>query len=47
MEVNEEGVKLLVNLKDYLDTGLFFRSSSSTPIYRNHSKGKRFLNLFC
>lgn len=47
MEVHEEGVKLLVNLKDYLDTGLFLDHRPIRRYIQKNSKGKRFLNLFC
>lgn len=47
MEVAEGGVKLLVNLKDYLDTGLFLDHRPMRLRIQQESQGKRFLNLFC
>lgn len=47
MEVAEGGVKLLVNLKDYLDTGLFLDHRPMRMRIQQESQGKRFLNLFC
>lgn len=47
MEVHEEGAKLLVNLTDYLDTGLFLDHRPVRRMVREVSRGKRFLNLFC
>lgn len=47
MEVIEGGVKLLVNLTDYLDTGLFLDHRPLRLRIQQDSAGKRFLNLFC
>lgn len=47
MEVNEGGVKLLVNLTDYLDTGLFLDHRPLRLRIQRETAGKRFLNLFC
>ncbi|MDN3236407.1 bifunctional 23S rRNA (guanine(2069)-N(7))-methyltransferase RlmK/23S rRNA (guanine(2445)-N(2))-methyltransferase RlmL [Pseudomonas sp. WAC2] len=47
MEVIEGGVKLLVNLTDYLDTGLFLDHRPLRLRIQQESAGKRFLNLFC
>jgi 23S rRNA (guanine2445-N2)-methyltransferase / 23S rRNA (guanine2069-N7)-methyltransferase len=47
VEVNEGGVKLLVNLTDYLDTGLFLDHRSMRMRIQKEAAGKRFLNLFC
>ncbi|OEC42961.1 23S rRNA (guanine(2445)-N(2))/(guanine(2069)-N(7))-methyltransferase [Pseudomonas sp. 1D4] len=47
MEVNEGGVKLLVNLTDYLDTGLFLDHRPMRLRIQREAAGKRFLNLFC
>ncbi|MDX1299135.1 MAG: bifunctional 23S rRNA (guanine(2069)-N(7))-methyltransferase RlmK/23S rRNA (guanine(2445)-N(2))-methyltransferase RlmL [Pseudomonas sp.] len=47
MEVNEGGVKLLVNLTDYLDTGLFLDHRPLRLRIQKEAAGKRFLNLFC
>ncbi|MFZ3182618.1 MAG: 23S rRNA (guanine(2445)-N(2))/(guanine(2069)-N(7))-methyltransferase [Pseudomonadales bacterium RIFCSPLOWO2_12_59_9] len=46
-EVNEGGVKLLVNLTDYLDTGLFLDHRPLRLRIQKEAAGKRFLNLFC
>ena len=46
-EVVEGGLKFLVNLHDYLDTGLFLDHRPLRARVRDLSKGKRFLNLFC
>jgi 23S rRNA (cytosine1962-C5)-methyltransferase len=45
--VEENGLKFLVNLTDYLDTGLFLDHRTTRQIVRAESKGKRMLNLFC
>ncbi|MDN7142876.1 bifunctional 23S rRNA (guanine(2069)-N(7))-methyltransferase RlmK/23S rRNA (guanine(2445)-N(2))-methyltransferase RlmL [Pseudomonas sp. JQ170] len=47
LEVNEGGVKLLVNLTDYLDTGLFLDHRPMRMRIQREAAGKRFLNLFC
>jgi 23S rRNA (guanine2445-N2)-methyltransferase / 23S rRNA (guanine2069-N7)-methyltransferase len=47
MEVSEGGVKLLVNLTDYLDTGLFLDHRPLRLRIQRGAAGKRFLNLFC
>ncbi|MCW9012487.1 MAG: bifunctional 23S rRNA (guanine(2069)-N(7))-methyltransferase RlmK/23S rRNA (guanine(2445)-N(2))-methyltransferase RlmL [Gammaproteobacteria bacterium] len=44
--VNEGGLKFIVNLRDYLDTGLFLDHRDTREKVREWSKGKRFLNLF-
>ncbi|WPO98523.1 bifunctional 23S rRNA (guanine(2069)-N(7))-methyltransferase RlmK/23S rRNA (guanine(2445)-N(2))-methyltransferase RlmL [Pseudomonas sp. HR96] len=46
-EVSEGGVKLLVNLTDYLDTGLFLDHRPIRLRIQREAAGKRFLNLFC
>ncbi|KAA1173807.1 bifunctional 23S rRNA (guanine(2069)-N(7))-methyltransferase RlmK/23S rRNA (guanine(2445)-N(2))-methyltransferase RlmL [Marinobacter salinexigens] len=46
-EVHEHGCVLKVNLKDYLDTGLFLDHRPVRHWIQQNSKGKRFLNLFC
>ncbi|WP_105902113.1 bifunctional 23S rRNA (guanine(2069)-N(7))-methyltransferase RlmK/23S rRNA (guanine(2445)-N(2))-methyltransferase RlmL [Vibrio gangliei] len=46
LEVNEYGVKLLVNLQDYLDTGLFLDHKLTRRRLGQMSAGKDFLNLF-
>lgn len=47
LEVTEGGVKLLVNLTDYLDTGLFLDHRPLRLRIQREAAGKRFLNLFC
>ena len=47
LEVSEGGVKLLVNLTDYLDTGLFLDHRPLRLRIQKEAVGKRFLNLFC
>ncbi|MDD1015989.1 bifunctional 23S rRNA (guanine(2069)-N(7))-methyltransferase RlmK/23S rRNA (guanine(2445)-N(2))-methyltransferase RlmL [Pseudomonas rubra] len=47
LEVQEGGVKLLVNLTDYLDTGLFLDHRPMRMRIQHEAAGKRFLNLFC
>ena len=46
MEVTECGLKFLVNLVDYVDTGLFLDHRSLRNKVRELSEGKDFLNLF-
>ena len=45
--VEEHGLKLQVNLQDYLDTGLFLDHRLTRARLRAAATGKRFLNLFC
>ncbi len=47
LEVQEGNVKLLVNLTDYLDTGLFLDHRPMRLRIASEARGKRFLNLFC
>ena len=47
IEVGEGGLKFLVNLWDYLDTGLFLDHRPLRARVRELARGKRFLNLFC
>lgn len=47
MEVTEAGARLLVNLTDYLDTGLFLDHRPMRLRIQREVTGKRFLNLFC
>jgi 23S rRNA (guanine2445-N2)-methyltransferase / 23S rRNA (guanine2069-N7)-methyltransferase len=47
MPVREGQVKLLVNLTDYLDTGLFLDHRPMRLRLAAEAAGKRFLNLFC
>ncbi|MFA0088244.1 bifunctional 23S rRNA (guanine(2069)-N(7))-methyltransferase RlmK/23S rRNA (guanine(2445)-N(2))-methyltransferase RlmL [Vibrio sp. 10N.261.51.F12] len=46
MEVNEYGAKLIVNLHDYLDTGLFLDHKITRRKLGQMAAGKDFLNLF-
>src|SRR5688572_19890931 len=45
--VEENGLKFLVNLSDYLDTGLFLDHRTTRQMVREKADGKRVLNLFC
>jgi 23S rRNA (guanine2445-N2)-methyltransferase / 23S rRNA (guanine2069-N7)-methyltransferase len=45
-EVRERGCRFLVNLSDYLDTGLFLDQRTNRTMIREQAGGKRFLNLF-
>ena len=45
--VEENGLKFLVNLSDYLDTGLFLDHRVTRDLVRKESNGKNVLNLFC
>ena len=45
--VQENGLKFIVNLSDYLDTGLFLDHRITRQIVRDEAAGKRVLNLFC
>ncbi len=45
--VKENGLKFLVNLTDYLDTGLFLDHRVTREMVRKELKDKRVLNLFC
>jgi len=44
--VDENGLKFMVNLSDYLDTGLFLDHRITRQILREQSAGKKVLNLF-
>jgi 23S rRNA (guanine2445-N2)-methyltransferase / 23S rRNA (guanine2069-N7)-methyltransferase len=44
--VNEGGLKFIVNLSDYVDTGLFLDHRDTRQMVREAAAGKRFLNLF-
>jgi 23S rRNA (guanine2445-N2)-methyltransferase / 23S rRNA (guanine2069-N7)-methyltransferase len=44
--VTEGGLKFLVNLSDYLDTGLFLDHRITRGMVRDQAAGKRVLNLF-
>ncbi len=45
--VQENGLQFLINLRDYLDTGLFLDHRSTRQMVRDAAKNKRVLNLFC
>lgn len=45
--VEENGLKFIVNLSDYLDTGLFLDHRLTREKVRAEAKNKRVLNLFC
>jgi 23S rRNA (cytosine1962-C5)-methyltransferase len=45
--VEENGLKFLVNLKDYLDTGLFLDNRRTRLLFGKECAGKNVLNLFC
>jgi len=45
--IEEGGSKFLVNLSDYLDTGIFLDHRPARLMVRSESAGKRVLNLFC
>lgn len=44
--VHENGLKFLVNLSDYVDTGLFLDHRQTRALVRGEARGVRFLNLF-
>ena len=46
LEVDEGGLRFLVNLTDYLDTGLFLDHRLTRRLIRELAAGRRFLNLF-
>ncbi|WP_333607012.1 bifunctional 23S rRNA (guanine(2069)-N(7))-methyltransferase RlmK/23S rRNA (guanine(2445)-N(2))-methyltransferase RlmL [Arsukibacterium sp.] len=45
-EVSEYGAKFWVNLRDYLDTGLFLDHRITRHLIQQQAKGKKVLNLF-
>jgi len=45
--VGEGGHRFIVNLTDYLDTGLFLDHRQTRALVRSLAAGRRFLNLFC
>lgn len=45
--VQESGLQFLVNLTDYLDTGLFLDHRITRSLVKDMTEGKRVLNLFC
>jgi 23S rRNA (cytosine1962-C5)-methyltransferase len=46
-KVEENGLKFLVNLSDYLDTGLFLDHRTTREMVRKEANNKSVLNLFC
>jgi 23S rRNA (guanine2445-N2)-methyltransferase / 23S rRNA (guanine2069-N7)-methyltransferase len=46
VEVREGGLKFLINLADYVDTGLFLDHRITRQLVREGAEGKTFLNLF-
>ena len=45
--VPEGGLNFIINLTDYLDTGLFLDHRITRGMVRDEAKGMRVLNLFC
>lgn len=45
-EVREDGLRLLVNLRDYLDTGLFLDHRLTRAVIRQKARDRDVLNLF-
>ena len=45
--VPEGGLNFIINLTDYLDTGLFLDHRITRDMVRKEAKGKHVLNLFC
>jgi len=45
--VQENGLKFIVNLSDYLDTGLFLDHRLTRQMVEEIAQGKKVLNLFC
>ena len=45
--IEEGGLKFWVNLRDYLDTGIFLDHRPTRSLIREMADNKRFLNLFC
>ena len=46
LEVKENGLSFLVNLHDYIDTGLFLDHRKTREMVRDGSRDKKILNLF-
>ena len=46
-QIREGEARLWVNLRDYLDTGLFLDHRPVRRLLHDMAAGKRFLNLFC
>jgi 23S rRNA (guanine2445-N2)-methyltransferase / 23S rRNA (guanine2069-N7)-methyltransferase len=47
IEVREGPCRFLVNMTDYLDTGLFLDHRPTRAMLADMAQGRRFLNLFC
>ena len=47
LTIEENGLQFLVNLTDYVDTGLFLDHRLTRQLVREEAAGKRVLNLFC
>lgn len=47
LRVRENGLVFLVNIHDYIDTGLFMDHRPARELIRGMAGGKRVLNLFC
>jgi len=47
LTIQENGLKFLINLTDYLDTGLFLDHRITREMVRKESNSKKVLNLFC
>lgn len=45
--IHENGLQFIVNLSDYLDTGLFLDHRITRQMVKEEAKDKRVLNLFC
>ena len=45
--IEENGLKFLINLNDYVDTGLFLDHRITRQMVREEAKDKHVLNLFC
>lgn len=45
-EVTEGGLRFLVNLSDYIDTGLFLDHRITRAMVRDEARGRRFINMF-
>jgi 23S rRNA (cytosine1962-C5)-methyltransferase len=45
--VSENGLQFIVNLSDYLDTGLFLDHRITRQMVKEEARDKRVLNLFC
>jgi 23S rRNA (cytosine1962-C5)-methyltransferase len=45
--INEGGLKFIINLSDYLDTGLFLDHRMTRQAVKEEAKNKKVLNMFC